>query len=60
MAGIYYYRGMYDKALEYFEKTLAIRSEVGDRQGEGVTLWRLTPVLRATSMDSVMAGLSAF
>ena len=35
---VYKSLGQYPKALEYFEKSLAIRQKLGDVQGEGVTL----------------------
>ena len=33
-----YYRAQYREALELFEQSLAIRREIGDRRGEGVSL----------------------
>jgi len=35
---VFYSRGQYDKAYEYFEKSLAIRRKIGDPKGEGATL----------------------
>ena len=35
---VYHGLGQYQKALEYFEKSLAIRQKLGDVEGEGVTL----------------------
>ena len=30
--------GQYQQALDYFHQSLAIRREIGDRQGEGIDL----------------------
>ena len=38
IATVYYSWGQYPKALEYFEKSLAITRKLGDVKGEGVTL----------------------
>ncbi len=35
---IYLFRGQYAKALQYFEKSQAIRQDIGDVAGEGITL----------------------
>ena len=32
--------GSYKKAIEYYEKALAIAQEIGDRRGEGDDLWK--------------------
>ncbi|MGB5972830.1 MAG: CHAT domain-containing protein, partial [Nodosilinea sp.] len=38
IGGIYSSLGQYQQALEYYERSLAIRTEIGDRSGEGVSL----------------------
>ena len=38
IGGVYNSWGQYPKALEYYEKSLAIRQKLGDVKGEGVTL----------------------
>jgi len=40
-------RGDYGKALEYLEKSLAIRREIGDRAGEGTTLNNISQIYDA-------------
>jgi len=35
---VYYNKGEYDKTLEYFDKSLKIREELGDKRGMGATL----------------------
>jgi tetratricopeptide (TPR) repeat protein len=35
---VYRYRGYYDKALDYLERSLAIREELGDKRGIGDSL----------------------
>ena len=34
-------QGDYGQALDYYQQSLAIRRQVGDRAGEGVTLWNI-------------------
>ena len=36
--------GNYDVALDYYQKSLKIRQEIGDRQGEGVTLNNISQI----------------
>jgi tetratricopeptide (TPR) repeat protein len=43
----YHYSAEYAKALENFEKSLAISRQIGDRQGEGVTLNNLATTAHA-------------
>ena len=44
---IYDARGDYDAALDYLEKSLKIRQEIGDRAGEGTTLNNISQIFKA-------------
>ena len=35
---MYYYKGDYDKALDYYGRSLAIQEEIGDKHGMGMSL----------------------
>ena len=38
IGSVYYFKGDYDKALNYYERALAIREEIGDKSGMGINL----------------------
>ena len=44
---IYDAKGDYDQALQYLEKSLAIRQQIGDRKGEGTTLNNISQIYDA-------------
>lgn len=44
LGGVYYYRGVFEKARDYFQQALTARREINDRIGEGATLNNLGTV----------------
>ena len=59
----YHALGEYEKALAYMEKTLALRREIGDKQGEGTTLNNLSQIYDArgdydTALDYLKQSLA--
>ena len=55
---VYDVLGKKQEALRYFEQALAIRREVGDRRGEGATLWNIGALY--FRQDRNDAGLACF
>ena len=56
IGGIYGLWGRYPKALEYYERSLAIRTKLGDRGGEGTSLSNLGGIYRTLGQYRKSAG----
>ena len=44
---VYYYIGDYDTALDFLQRSLAIRQDIGDKSGEGTTLNNISQIFKA-------------
>ena len=54
---IYASRGDYETALDYLQKSLRIRQEIGDKSGEGTTLNNIAQIYTSRGDYETRAGL---